>query len=96
MSLIFVSLYVVLAIMFAVGLPGWLNYSLLCLFVDQQLYFFPAIYWILANDMTDMSQAKRLFPLIATFGVVGDIVGLGISAARAERPAARSIWTPAP
>ncbi len=81
MSLIFVSLYVVLAIMFAIGLPGWLNYSLLCLFVDQQLYFFPAIYWILANDMTDMSQAKRLFPLIASFGVVGDVVGLGISAA---------------
>jgi ATP/ADP translocase len=61
-------------------LPGWLNYSLLCLFVDQQLYFFPAIYWILANDMTDMSQAKRLFPVIATFGVVGEIAGLGISA----------------
>ncbi len=80
MSLTFVGLYIVLAIMFAVGLPGWLNYSLLCIFVDQQLYFFPAIYWILANDMTDMSQAKRLFPVIATFGVVGDIAGLGISA----------------
>ncbi|MFN8565082.1 MAG: hypothetical protein U0703_26425 [Anaerolineae bacterium] len=80
MSLTFVALYVVLAIMFAAGSPGWLNYSLLCLFVDQQLYFFPAIYWILANDMTDMSQAKRLFPVIATFGVVGEIAGLGISA----------------
>ena len=86
MSLIFVGLYVVLAIMFAVGSPGWLNYSLLCLFVDQQLYFFPAIYWILANDMTDMSQAKRLFPLIASFGVVGDVVGLGDQRGRASRP----------
>ncbi|MCC6804001.1 MAG: hypothetical protein IT319_14055 [Anaerolineae bacterium] len=80
MSLTFVALYVILAIMFAAGSPGWLNYSLLCLFVDQQLYFFPAIYWILANDLTDMSQAKRLFPVIATFGVVGEIAGLGISA----------------
>ncbi len=81
MSLIFVILYIALALMFLIGLPGWLNYSLLSIFVDQQLYFFPLIYWILANDMMDMSQAKRLFPIIASFGVIGDVIGLGISAA---------------
>lgn len=80
MSIGFFALYALLALMFAAGLPGWLNYSLLMLFVDQQLYFFPAIYWILANDMMEMSQAKRIFPIIATFGVIGEIAGLGISA----------------
>ncbi len=80
MCLTFVGLYVVLAVMFAAGLPGWLNYSLLMLFVDQQLYFFPAIFWVLASDMMDMSQAKRLLPVIATFGIIGEIAGLGISA----------------
>jgi ATP:ADP antiporter, AAA family len=80
MSLTFVGLYVLLAVMFAAGLPGWLNYSLLMLFVDQQLYFFPAIFWVLASDMLDMSQAKRLLPIIATFGIIGEIAGLGISA----------------
>ncbi len=81
MILTFIGLYLLLAVMFALGLPAWLNYTLLMLFVDQQLYFFPTIYWILANDMMDMSQAKRLFPLIASFGVIGEIAGLGISAA---------------
>jgi AAA family ATP:ADP antiporter len=80
MILVFVGLYVLLAVMFAIGVPAWLNYALLMLFVDQQLYFFPVIYWILANDLTDMSQAKRLFPVIATFGVIGDIAGMGVSA----------------
>jgi len=81
MCLTFAGLYIGLAIMFAVGLPGWLNYTLLMLFVDQQMYFFPAIFWILASDMIGMSQAKRLFPIIATFGIIGEIAGLGISAA---------------
>lgn len=80
MCLTFIGMYVVLAVMFAAGLPGWLNYSLLMLFVDQQLYFFPAIFWVLASDMMDMSQAKRLLPVIATFGIIGEIAGLGISA----------------
>ncbi len=83
-SLTFVGLYLVLALMFAAGLPGSINYSLLMLFVDQQLYFFPAIFWILASDMLDMSQAKRLFPIIGTFSIVGQIAGLGISAAAPE------------
>lgn len=80
-SLAFVGLYLVLALMFAAGVSGAVNYSLLMLFVDQQLYFFPAIFWILASDMLDMSQAKRLFPIIGTFAIIGQVVGLGISAA---------------
>lgn len=80
MCIVFISLYIVLALMFAAGLPGSLNYSLLMIFVDQQLYFFPAIFWVLASDMMDMSQAKRLMPVIATFGIIGEIAGLGISA----------------
>ncbi len=79
-SLFFAGLYLILTFMFLIGLPGWLNYSLLSLFVDQQLYFFPIIYWILANDLTHPSRSIRLFPVIASFGIMGDIAGLGISA----------------
>ena len=54
--------YLGLRLLFVIGSPGWLNYSLLYLLSDQQWLFFPLIFWVLANDAFDMSQAKRLFP----------------------------------
>jgi hypothetical protein len=54
------------------------------LLTEQQWLFFPLIFWILANDIFDMAQAKRLFPLIAAGTFVGQILGLGIAAAAPE------------
>ena len=71
--------YVGLRLMFVFDAPGWLNYSLLYLLAEQQWLFFPLVFWILANDVFDLAQAKRLFPVVATFGLVGQVIGLGIA-----------------
>jgi AAA family ATP:ADP antiporter len=81
MSFAIGMVYFVLQALFLVGVPGWFNYSFLFLLADQQWLFFPLIFWILANDMFGVAEAKRLFPLIAAFGFIGQILGLGIAAA---------------
>lgn len=81
MSLIFALIYMALRLMFVLNVPGWLNYSLLFLLTDQQWLFFPLVFWILANDLLDMAQTKRLFPLIVSGGLIGQIAGLGLTAA---------------
>ncbi len=78
---IFALVYVFLRLLFSLQVPPWLGYSLLYLIGDQQWLFFPLVFWILANDVFDMAQAKRLFPPIAAFGFVGQILGLSLSAA---------------
>lgn len=80
MSFVFALVYVVLRMMFVFGVPGWINYSILFLLTEQQWLFFPLIFWILANDIFELSQAKRLFPVIASGSFFGQIVGLGIAA----------------
>jgi ATP/ADP translocase len=80
MIVAFAIIYVVLRLMFVLGLPGWLNYSLLFLLSEQQWLFFPLIFWILANDVYDTAQSKRLFPLIASFSFVGQIISMGLAA----------------
>jgi MFS family permease len=56
---------------------------LLYLLVDAQLIFFPLFLWTLANDIFDMAQSKRLFPLIGVGTFIGQIVGLTIAAGAA-------------
>jgi AAA family ATP:ADP antiporter len=80
MSFLFALVYVILRMLFVFGVPGWINYSILFLLTEQQWLFFPLIFWILANDIFDMAQAKRLFPLIASGNFVGQILGLGVAA----------------
>ena len=71
--------YVVLRLMFVVRIPEWLNYSLLYFLTDQQWLFFPVLFWVLANDIFDPTQAKRLFPLISSFGFAGKLIGIGFT-----------------
>ena len=60
------------------GLAGF-NYALLYLVAEQQLLFFPLVFWVLANDMFNMSQSTRLFPLIASMSFVGKLLGIGVT-----------------
>lgn len=80
MSCGYVLMLVILRLLFSLQAPRWLNYSLLYLLAEQQLLFFPLVFWILANDLFDMAQTKRLFPLIATGSFVGQVLGLGLAA----------------
>jgi AAA family ATP:ADP antiporter len=76
----FALVFVILRLMFTFKIPGWFNYSLLYLMAEQQELFVPLIFWILANDVFDMAQTKRLFPLIASWGFAGKLLGIGIAA----------------
>ncbi len=78
-TLAFALLFVVLRVLFAVGSPGWLNYSAMYLISEQQLVLFPMIFWVLANDIFNFAQAQRLFPIVASWSFIGKLVGIGIA-----------------
>jgi len=63
-------------LMVVLGAPSWLNYGLLYLVAQQQWLVYPMIFWVLANDVLEMSQARRLLPLMASLGFVGRLVGI--------------------
>jgi ATP:ADP antiporter, AAA family len=77
----FAFAFMLLRVLFAIGAPGWLNYSVMYLISEQQFVLFPIVFWILANDIYSFSQAKRLFPLIASWSFIGKLLGIGTAAA---------------
>jgi ATP/ADP translocase len=79
--LVFMLVFACLRVLFLFDTPEWLSYALMYLVAEQQLIFFPLIFWVLANDLFSMSQAKRLFPAISSWSFVGKLLGIGIAAA---------------
>ena len=90
-SLAFALVFIVLRVMFALGSPGWLNYSVMYLIAEQQLVLFPMIFWVLANDLFNFAQAQRLFPIVASWSFVGKLAGIGIAWAAPNAVAALGI-----
>ena len=72
-------LFIVLRLLFIFQAPKWFNYALLYVLSEQQWLFVPLVFWVLANDVFDMSQAKRLFPLIASMGFAGRLLGIAVA-----------------
>jgi ATP/ADP translocase len=72
--------FTILRLLFLMGTPGWLNYSLFYLLSDQQFTSFPLIFWVFANDIFEMSEAKQVFPIITSFSFWGSLTGIGIAA----------------
>jgi len=73
-------LFILLRILFLFQTPKWFIYALMYVISEQQYLFVPLVFWVLANDVFDMSQAKRLFPLIASGGFAGRLIGIGVAA----------------
>ena len=71
--------YGVLRLMFALHAAERAIYAVMFVFADLQWVVFPLVFWIMANELSDMQQAKRLFPLISAASFVGKLVGIGIS-----------------
>jgi MFS family permease len=71
--------YLFFRILFAYDVPDWGAYPFLYLIAEQQVLVIPIVYWAMANDMFNIQQTKRLFPLIAASGVIGGIVGNAIA-----------------
>ncbi|MCP4142318.1 MAG: MFS transporter [Chloroflexi bacterium] len=79
--LIFMALYLLLPLTFIFDkFPLKISYTLIYLLNDQQWRFFPIVFWILANDIFNPAQGRRLQPVIANFAFFGMIFGLGIAA----------------
>lgn len=72
-------IFLLLRLMFWLGLPDVLNYSIFYLIAEQQWLLFPIIFWVLANDLFGVAQAQKIFPLISSFGFVGRLVGIGVA-----------------
>jgi ATP/ADP translocase len=79
-TLLFASLFVFLRLMFLFKAPDWLNYSLMYILAEQQFVLFPLVFWVLANDIFKISQAKRVFPVISGWNFAGKLIGIGIAA----------------
>ncbi|KAA3645058.1 MAG: hypothetical protein DWQ07_16840 [Chloroflexi bacterium] len=79
-TLAFAVIFLVLRVMFWIGAPDWLNYSLMYLIAEQQYVLYPLIFWVLANDIFKLDQSKRLFPVISSWNFVGKLLGIGIAA----------------
>ncbi|MFQ5576098.1 MAG: hypothetical protein ACE5G8_03820 [Anaerolineae bacterium] len=91
MTFSFAVAFVILRLMFTLRAPGWLNYSLLYLLSEQQWLFFPLAFWVLASDVLDISQTRRLFPLIAGLGFAGRLLGIGVTALAPSLPAGLAV-----
>ena len=63
------------SVWFTFRVPGALNYAVLYIVAEQQFIFFPLFFWVLANDIFDPAQARRLFPFIAAWSFIGKILG---------------------
>jgi len=76
--------YLLIRVLFTYNTPDWLTYPLLYLLAEQQFLLVPIIFWALANDVYNVSQTKRLFPIMAAGGVIGGILGNTLAASSAD------------
>ena len=76
----FAASFLILRILFLMGVPDGLLYSVMYILAEQQLIFFPLVFWVLANDVFDMAQAKKVFPVISGWGFMGTILGVSAAA----------------
>ncbi len=79
--LIFALSFIGMRLLFYFQAPEGLSYGILFLISEQQWLIFPTVLWILANDVYNMAQAKRLFPIIAGGDFIGKLAGIGVAAA---------------
>jgi ATP/ADP translocase len=80
MCLLFAVVFGVLLLLFALNVSETITYGLLFLLVEQQNIFLPLVFWILASELLSAAQSRRLFPVIASFSAIGQIMGLSIAA----------------
>ncbi|NJN44279.1 MAG: hypothetical protein HC806_05860 [Anaerolineae bacterium] len=84
MLIVLAVLHLTFRLLFAYNAPTWLTYPGLYLIAEQQYILFPLAFWVFANDRFSVAQSKRLFPLIAAGGLVGQIIGSGLAGGSAK------------
>ena len=71
--------YLIMYLLFVLGAPSFISYTLLMVLNDQQWILFALAIWALANDVFSVSESKRLFPLIGIVALLGGIAGNGLA-----------------
>lgn len=84
LMVIFAALYFVVLLLFISDTPDEARYPFLYLLTELQYAIFPLAFWALATDLHTTVQARRIFPILATGGAVGSILGNAIAAALTE------------
>lgn len=56
-----------------------LTAALIYLMSQQQWLVFPMFFWVLANDIFEVAQAKRLIPVIGSWSFAGKLAGIGLT-----------------
>lgn len=78
-ALVMGAAFLILRILLILKAPGWISYSFFYLLCEQQFTFFPLFFWLLANDLFNVYQTKRIFPLLSAWSFSGDLLGIGIA-----------------
>jgi len=73
--------YFLMLTLFTIEAPNEVRFALLYILTELQIAIFPLAFWSLVNDMYTITQARRLFPLVATGGALGSIGGNALAAA---------------
>lgn len=73
----FVFIFAFVRLLFMIPGLGGLPYTVMYIIAEQQVVAYPLVFWILANDVFSPSQARRLFPVIASLGLIGKLLGQG-------------------
>jgi len=53
--------------------------ALVYLMSQQQWLLFPMFFWVLSNDIFEISQTKRLIPAIGSWSFIGKVLGIGLT-----------------
>lgn len=75
----FAFVFCVLTFLTTINVPPQVNAALVYLMSQQQWLVFPIVFWVLANDIFDLAQAKRLIPLIGSWTFIGKLIGIGVA-----------------
>ncbi len=76
-SFAFAFVFVIVEIISLVGTSEKITAALVYLMSQQQWLLFPMFFWVLANDIFEIAQAKRLIPAIGSWSFIGKVIGIG-------------------
>ncbi|MCB9135681.1 MAG: hypothetical protein H6636_09655 [Anaerolineales bacterium] len=78
-SFTFAMMFLILRIISIFNVPAKFTASFIYLMSQQQWLVFPMFFWVLANDIFEVAQAKRLIPVIGSWSFVGKLIGIGLT-----------------
>lgn len=80
MFLAFGLVYLLMYFIFSTNIPARLSYGLLAILTEQHWIILPLLLYALANDVFEVTEAKRIFPVLTAPTILGSIAGNSIAA----------------